>query len=155
MKREYKLANKQRDAGVDEDEEDDEEEDLAKVKAKRRMEKMIRNREGNDAYESDDDENPYLSSVRSPPCFQNFDAHRIPGGGGGGGRATCAHWPCHSTPTTAGRPTQYPKALDQQASSAWLQLENYVACYFTKPGWSFPGCKARDEPQGAEGKSSG
>ncbi|KAJ3563280.1 hypothetical protein NP233_g9042 [Leucocoprinus birnbaumii] len=62
LKREYRAANKLREAGVDEDEEEEEKPGMSKqAKA---MQKLIRNREGNDAYESDDDENrnPYASS---------------------------------------------------------------------------------------------
>jgi len=61
MKREYKAANKQREAGVDES---DEEELPGMSKQEKAMQKLIRNREGNDAYESDEEENPYASSVR-------------------------------------------------------------------------------------------
>lgn len=62
MKREYKTANKQRDGGVDES---DEEELPGMSKQAKAMQKLIRNREGNDAYESDEEENPYASSVSS------------------------------------------------------------------------------------------
>lgn len=61
MKREYKMANKQREAGVDES---DDEEPVPKTdKSMKKMQKMIRSREGNNAYESDEEENPYASSV--------------------------------------------------------------------------------------------
>jgi transcription initiation factor TFIIF subunit alpha len=63
MKREYQKANKHREAGVDEDEE--EEEVPTADKSVKRMQKMIRSREGNNAYESEDEENPYASSVSS------------------------------------------------------------------------------------------
>lgn len=47
---------------MDHDEDDD---DMGKTKQQRRLEKMLRDHEGNDAYESDDEErNPYASSVR-------------------------------------------------------------------------------------------
>lgn len=59
LKREYKAANKQRDTGVDDS---DEKEEPTKSKQAKAMQKMIRNREGNEAYESDEDENPYASS---------------------------------------------------------------------------------------------
>lgn len=62
LKREYKAANKQRDTGVDDS---DEKEEPTKSKQAKAMQKMIRNREGNEAYESDEDENPYASSVRA------------------------------------------------------------------------------------------
>ena len=35
-----------------------------KSKQAKAMQKLIRNREGNDAYDSEDEENPYLSEVR-------------------------------------------------------------------------------------------
>ena len=65
MKREYQKANKHREAGVDEDEE--EEEVPTADKSVKRMQKMIRSREGNNAYESEDEENPYASDVSTPP----------------------------------------------------------------------------------------
>ncbi|KAG5643947.1 hypothetical protein DXG03_009298 [Asterophora parasitica] len=60
LKREYKAANKQREAGVDES---DDEELPGMTKQAKAMQKLIRNREGNDAYESEEEENPYASSV--------------------------------------------------------------------------------------------
>ena len=43
---------------------DDDEMPTKISKSAKRMQRMIRQREGNNAYESDDDENPYASSVR-------------------------------------------------------------------------------------------
>ncbi|GLB33811.1 putative transcription initiation factor IIF subunit alpha [Lyophyllum shimeji] len=60
LKREYKAANKIREAGVYES---DEEERPGMSKQAKAMQKLIRNREGNEAYESDEEENPYASSV--------------------------------------------------------------------------------------------
>ncbi|KAF8165344.1 hypothetical protein B0H34DRAFT_648173 [Crassisporium funariophilum] len=60
LKKEYKSANKQRDAGVDES--DDEEEQPGTSKQAKAIQKLIRNREGNDAYESDEEKNPYATS---------------------------------------------------------------------------------------------
>lgn len=60
LKREYRAANKQREAGVDEDEEEG---NTGMSKQAKAMQKLIRNREGNDAYESDEEKNPYASSV--------------------------------------------------------------------------------------------
>ncbi|RDB22525.1 Transcription initiation factor IIF subunit alpha [Hypsizygus marmoreus] len=60
LKREYKTANKLRDTGVDES---DEEELPGMSKQAKAMQKLIRNREGNEAYESEEEENPYASSV--------------------------------------------------------------------------------------------
>ncbi|KAJ2931747.1 hypothetical protein H1R20_g5376, partial [Candolleomyces eurysporus] len=59
LKREYQRANKQNETGVDEDDEDD---DTPKSRQAKALEKMIRDREGNNAYESDEDKNPYASS---------------------------------------------------------------------------------------------
>ncbi|KIY49200.1 Rap30/74 interaction domain-containing protein [Fistulina hepatica ATCC 64428] len=63
LKREYKNANKMREGDVDEDEEEDE---LfggkPSTKQEKAMQKLIRNREGNNAYESEEEENPYASS---------------------------------------------------------------------------------------------
>ncbi|KAG6887691.1 hypothetical protein C0995_013433 [Termitomyces sp. Mi166 len=62
LKREYKTANKHREAGVDES--DDETPAPGMTKQAKAMQKLIRNREGNDAYDSDEEENPYASSAR-------------------------------------------------------------------------------------------
>lgn len=60
LKKEYKSANKQRDTGVDESDEETEEPKTSKqAKA---MQKLIRNREDNEAYASDDEKNPYATS---------------------------------------------------------------------------------------------
>ncbi|KNZ79806.1 Transcription initiation factor IIF subunit alpha [Termitomyces sp. J132] len=62
LKREYKAANKQREAGVDES--DDDTALPGMTKQAKAMQKLIRNREGNDAYDSDEEDNPYASSAR-------------------------------------------------------------------------------------------
>ncbi|KAF9568899.1 hypothetical protein CPC08DRAFT_702015 [Agrocybe pediades] len=60
LKKEYRAANKLREDGAVEDEE---EEVPGTSKQAKAMQKLIRNREGNDAYDSDDDnKNPYASS---------------------------------------------------------------------------------------------
>ena len=61
LKKEYKTANKQRDTGVDES--DEETEEPKTTKQAKAMQKLIRNREDNEAYESDDEKNPYATSV--------------------------------------------------------------------------------------------
>lgn len=61
LKKEYRTANKQGDTGVDVT--DDEDDSQGINKQAKAMQKLIRNREGNDAYESEDDKNPYASSV--------------------------------------------------------------------------------------------
>jgi len=61
LKKEYKSANKQRDTGVDES--DEETEGPTTSKQAKAMQKLIRNREDNEAYESDDEKNPYATSV--------------------------------------------------------------------------------------------
>lgn len=61
LKKEYRTANKQRDTGVDVTDDEDDSQGISKqAKA---MQKLIRNREGNDVYESEDERNPYASSV--------------------------------------------------------------------------------------------
>jgi transcription initiation factor TFIIF subunit alpha len=61
LKKEYKSANKQRDTGVDES--DEEIEAPTANKQAKAMQKLIRNREDNEAYESDEEKNPYATSV--------------------------------------------------------------------------------------------
>lgn len=60
MKREYKLANKQREGFIDESEEEDENELTRDGKS---LKKLMRKLEKNAVYESDEDQNPYASSV--------------------------------------------------------------------------------------------
>ena len=60
LKREYKIANKQREGYVDES---DEEEEGRLTRDGKAMKKLIRNLEKNNAYESEDEKNPYASSV--------------------------------------------------------------------------------------------
>lgn len=60
MKREYKAANKQRDGHIDES---DDEDTPGVTKQQKAMQKLIRSREGNEAYDSDEEQNPYASSV--------------------------------------------------------------------------------------------
>ena len=60
LKKEYKSANKQREGYVDESDDENEEELTKDGKA---MKKLIRNLEKNAAYDSDDERNPYASSV--------------------------------------------------------------------------------------------
>ncbi|GAW05329.1 transcription initiation factor iif subunit alpha [Lentinula edodes] len=61
LKKEYKNANKTREGYIDES--DEEEEKPGMTKQAKRMQKMLRAREGNDVYESEEEEdNPYASS---------------------------------------------------------------------------------------------
>ncbi|KAJ4478082.1 transcription initiation factor [Lentinula aciculospora] len=61
LKKEYKNANKTREGYIDES--DEEEEKPGMSKQAKRMQKMLRSREGNDVYESEEEEdNPYASS---------------------------------------------------------------------------------------------
>lgn len=61
LKKEYKSANKTREGYIDDS---DEEEKPKMSKEERRMQKLIRNREGGDPDDSDDEnKNPYASSV--------------------------------------------------------------------------------------------
>ncbi|KAF7301703.1 Transcription initiation factor [Mycena indigotica] len=59
LKKEYKSANKQRDGHIDES---DDEDMPGMTKQAKAMQKLIRAREGNDAYDSDEEKNPYASS---------------------------------------------------------------------------------------------
>ncbi|KAK7061721.1 transcription initiation factor IIF subunit alpha, partial [Favolaschia claudopus] len=59
IKKEYKTANKQRDGHIDES---DDEDTPGMTKQAKAMQKLIRSRENNEAYDSDDDKNPYASS---------------------------------------------------------------------------------------------
>ena len=61
LKREYKLANKQREGYIDESDEDQDESQLSKDG--KSLKKLMRKLEKNVAYESDEERNPYASSV--------------------------------------------------------------------------------------------
>ena len=63
MKRDLQRANKTNDGAIEEDDDDDLFEGKPKPKTQKALEKMIKSREGNNAYESDEDKNPYASSV--------------------------------------------------------------------------------------------
>jgi transcription initiation factor TFIIF subunit alpha len=70
------------------------------------MQKLIRNREGNEAYESDDDENqnPYASAVSHSILGEIFKLIPSIGGrrGGGGGGTAHIYRACHPAATPAG-----------------------------------------------------
>ena len=68
LKREYKSANKQREGYVDES--DDEEEPGKLTGYGKKMKKMILKHEKNDAYDSDDEKNPYADSVSNDFDFR-------------------------------------------------------------------------------------
>ena len=72
-------------------------------KQEKAMQKLIRNREGNDAYESDEEENPYASSV-SCDLLSAKSTRRIcyPGGRRGGGGTTSESGRTSGTGTTSG-----------------------------------------------------
>ncbi|KAH9999318.1 hypothetical protein BJV77DRAFT_976632 [Russula vinacea] len=61
LQREYMTANKQRDAGIDES--DEEEQDSTLTGAGKAIKKLMSKHEKNEAYESDEESNPYASSV--------------------------------------------------------------------------------------------
>lgn len=68
MKKEYKNANKTREGYIDESEEEDDKPGMSKQA--KRMQKMLRSREGNNVYDSEEEEeNPYASSVSLYRCF--------------------------------------------------------------------------------------
>lgn len=60
LKREQMAANKTREGYEDADEEDDQ---PGLSKDGKRFKKMLRNRDDNEAYDSEEEENPYASSV--------------------------------------------------------------------------------------------
>jgi transcription initiation factor TFIIF subunit alpha len=64
LQREYMSANKQRDTGIDESDEEDL--DPALTGAGKLIKKLMSKHEKNEAYESDEESNPYASSV---VCF--------------------------------------------------------------------------------------
>lgn len=55
------TANKQRDGRIDEDPDDEDDEETTTAKA---MRKLLTKRDKNAAYDSDEEKNPYASSVR-------------------------------------------------------------------------------------------
>lgn len=59
-------ANKQRDGHVDEDADDEDDEETSTAKA---MRKLLTKRDKNAAYDSDEEKNPYASSVRLFPAI--------------------------------------------------------------------------------------
>jgi hypothetical protein len=61
LQREYMSANKQRDTGIDESDEEDH--DPALSGAGKAIKKLMNKHEKNEAYESDEESNPYASSV--------------------------------------------------------------------------------------------
>lgn len=83
LKKEYKTANKQRDGHIDES---DEEDTPGKTKQEKAMQKLIRNREGNNAYDSDEEKNPYASSVCPLRTHTHILSYLLSLGGRGGGR---------------------------------------------------------------------
>ncbi|KIK91061.1 hypothetical protein PAXRUDRAFT_831152 [Paxillus rubicundulus Ve08.2h10] len=77
LKREYKLANKQREGFIDESDEDEDESQLSKDG--KSLKKLMRKLEKNGAYESDEERNPYASSDENeeeeePPLVSNEPA---------------------------------------------------------------------------------
>ena len=83
-------ANKQRDTGIDESDEEDQ--DPALSGAGKAIKKLMSKHEKNEAYESDDESNPYASSViRFHPLSSLYNVLTgfIGGGGRGGGTYCC------------------------------------------------------------------
>ncbi|KAF8914601.1 hypothetical protein CPB85DRAFT_1218805 [Mucidula mucida] len=127
LKKEYKAANKTREGYID----DSDDEDTPQVtKEQRRMQKLIRNREGNDAYESDDDDskNPYASSEESsdeeeviPPMTQPSTQNS---------EASNPSQPQSQPPAT--QPTE-PPASDVRATSPSLGGHSLLAQRATSP----------------------
>jgi hypothetical protein len=122
MKRDFQRANKTNDGAIEGD--DDLFED--KPKTQKALEKMIKSREGNNAYESDEDKNPYASSVchMMPLRCRHRQLTIKTGGGGGGGARACSHGPRYpataSTDRSQGSAT---KVYTQQTSHVWLKSD--------------------------------
>lgn len=86
LQREYMTANKQRDAGIDES--DEEEQDSTLTGAGKAIKKLMSKHEKNEAYESDEESNPYASSVVRL-CSSALRKNQTDFVGGGRGRGTC------------------------------------------------------------------
>ncbi|KAF7352788.1 Transcription initiation factor IIF subunit alpha [Mycena venus] len=119
LKKEYKSANKQRDGHIDES---DDEEMPGMSKQAKAMQKLIRTREGNDAYDSDDEKNPYASSARG-------------GGGGSPGRA-CCFTAAGTASATGGRSSRFAATwtTDNSARSpaSARRLEGWIESDFSR-----------------------
>lgn len=122
MKRDFQRANKTNDGAIEGD--DDLFED--KPKTQKALEKMIKSREGNNAYESDEEKNPYASSVchMMPLRSRRRQLTIETGGGRGGGARACSHGSCYpataSTDRSQGSST---KDYTQQTSQVWLKSD--------------------------------
>ncbi|KAJ7771365.1 transcription initiation factor [Mycena maculata] len=118
LKKEYKTANKLRDAHVDES---DDEELPGMSKQAKAMQKLIRTREGNDAYDSDDEKNPYASSEEEeeeePPVEPVILLGPVPPQPPADSRAG-SQAPGPTAPTTAARPQGGSKAGSRATSPA-------------------------------------
>ncbi|KAJ6599065.1 transcription initiation factor [Mycena vulgaris] len=120
LKKEYKTANKLRDGGVDES---DDEELPGMSKQAKAMQKLIRTREGNDAYDSDEDKNPYASSEEEeeeeaplePVIIQPPVPPQPPADSRAGSQAPGPQTPI---PATAGRPPGGSKVGSRATSPA-------------------------------------
>ena len=89
LQREYMSANKQRDTGVDDSDEEDH--DPALSGAGKAIKKLMSKHEKNEAYESDEESNPYASSVvRFDLSLSLYNILTgFIGGRGGGGTYCC------------------------------------------------------------------
>ena len=89
-------ANKQRDAGIDESDEEDR--DPALTGAGKAIKKLMNKHEKNEAYESDEELNPYASSAVRVflSSLSNIQTNFI-GGRGRGGTSSCGWASCPAT----------------------------------------------------------
>ena len=158
LKREYKTANKTREGYIDESDDDD---DLAELtKEGKDMRKLMKKLEKNTAYDdSDDEKNPYASSVRV--CELTVIALLIISTGGrraGRGAAASPPGPCdHPARTAAGVALYVASSRDEDAVAEPTcdredggRVARDVADPARQPRRALGGGDARDEPEDAE-----
>jgi len=133
IQREYMSANKQRDAGVDES--DDEEQDPTLTGAGKAIKKLMNKHEKNEAYESDEESNPYASSVEEeeeeepivadgPAVQQQFTPSRV---------STSEAGPSQATPVPASRPAASTPTSRATSPTPGLGGHSVVAKRATSP----------------------
>lgn len=139
LKKEYKNANKTREGYIDES--DEEEEKPGMTKQAKRMQKMLRAREGNDVYESEEEEdNPYASSVstitfslRSALTAIDLCKGRR---GRGGGRNCSSNWSCSSAPVqipdTVTNFQPQSRVSESYYSNQWYCTHDRIPCYIPR-----------------------
>lgn len=158
LSRELMSANKQGATGVDES---DEEEHGSLTGAGKAIKKLMDKHEKNDAYESDQDENPYVSSAVRLDSFTLCNSLTDFLGGGGRGRgASNYRWTsCPATIHAFACLHKRRRVISGNASTfipSCSCIYAQLPCYFTKPRaqWSLRCRKARNEPESPETTSN-